>query len=296
MRERAALAAALAEVAAGRGQIVSVLGEAGIGKTRLTEECRRGQPELRWLEGRALSYGQALPFWTIVQLIKADLGLSEADPEARVKVVLRRRVAALFGEQAGEALPFLSLVLGAALEPEVAQRLRSLDEAALKRQIQQALDDYFARLAAEQPTVLVFEDVHWADPSTLQALESLLALTDRAPLMLLLLARAERDQGWWAVKRRADTDYAHRYTEIASVPIPDTLHGVLLARIDRLSDDVRHTLQVAAVIGKSFCIGCWKRGPRPTGNWTGICRNCSAWNWCRRKRAGRTWSMSSSTR
>ncbi len=318
-RERAALGAALAEVAAGRGQIVSLLGEAGIGKTRLMEEGRRAGPQLRWLEGRALSYGQALPFWTIMQLIKHDLGLSEADPEARIKVALRRRVQALFGKQAGEALPYLSLVLGVELEPEAAQRLRALDEAALKRQIHQSIGDYFARLAAEQPAVLVFEDLHWADPSTLQVLESLLALTDRAPL-LLLLARAERDQGWWAIKQRADTDYAHRYTEIplqpltpgeqnqlvdnlldvaelpnatrrlllersegnpfyleevirslieqgalvqqdehwrataeiAGVQIPGTLHGVLLARIDRLSDDVRRTLQVAAVIGKSF--------------------------------------------
>jgi ABC-type oligopeptide transport system substrate-binding subunit/class 3 adenylate cyclase len=319
-RELAALEAALAELTAGRGQIVSLLGEAGIGKTRLVDEGRRAQPQLKWLEGRALSYGQALPFWTIMQLIKNDLGLSDADPEARIKVALRRRVSALFGEQVGEALPYLSLVLGIELEPEAAQRLRALDDATLKRQIHQSIGEYFARLAAEQPTVLVFEDLHWADPSTLQVLESLLALTDRVPLLLLLLARAERDQGWWTIKLRADTDYAHRYAEIplkpltpsqqnqlvdnlldvaelpdatrrlmldrsegnpfyleevirslieqgaiafqdrrwqatdkiAGVQIPDTLQGVLLARIDRLSEDVRHTLQVAAVIGKSF--------------------------------------------
>jgi class 3 adenylate cyclase/tetratricopeptide (TPR) repeat protein len=319
-RELATLEAALAELTAGRGQIVSLLGEAGIGKTRLVEEGRRAQAQLKWLEGRALSYGQALSFWTIMQLIKDDLGLSDADPEAKINVALRRPVKTLFGEQAGGALPYLSLVLGIELEAQAAQHLPALNEAALKRQIHQSISGYFARIAAEQPTVLVFEDLHWADPSTLQVLESLLALTDRAPLLLLLLARVERDQGWWAVKLRAETDYAHRYTEIplkpltvyeqnqlvdnllevaelpdatrrlmldrsegnpfyleevirslieqgaiafqdrrwqatdkiAGVQIPDTLQGVLLARIDRLSEDVRHTLQVASVIGKSF--------------------------------------------
>ena len=213
-RELATLEAALTELAAGRGQIVSLLGEAGIGKTRLLEEGRRANAHLKWLEGRALSYGQALSFWTIMQLVKNDLGLSEADPEARLKVALRRRVKTLFGEQADETLPYLSLVLGIGLEAEAAQRLRALDEATLKRQIHQSISEYFARVGQERPTVLVFEDLHWADPSTLQVLESLLALTDRAPLLLLLLARAERDQGWWAVKQRAETDYAHRYTEI----------------------------------------------------------------------------------
>ncbi len=319
-RELAVLEAALAELAAGRGQIVSLLGKAGIGKTRLMDDGRRAQAHLKWLQGRAPSYGQALPFWTIRQLIQSDLGLSEGDPEARIKVALRRRVKTLFGEQADESLPYLLLVFGIGLEAEAAGRLRALDEATVKRQIHAALSSYFARLAAEQPTVLVFEDLHWADPSTLQVLESLLALTDRVPLLLLLLARVERDQGWWVVKQRAETDYAHRYTNIslkpltageqnqlvdnlleaaelpeatrrlmlersegnpfyleevirslieqgalvhhdqgwratdriAAVQIPDTLQGVLLARIDRLSDDVRHTLQAASVIGKSF--------------------------------------------
>ncbi|HEY5903210.1 MAG TPA: ABC transporter substrate-binding protein, partial [Anaerolineales bacterium] len=168
--------------------------------------------------------------------------------------------------------------------------------------------------------VLVFEDLHWADPSTLGTLEKLLALTDRAPLLLLLPARVERDHGSWQIKVKAETDYAHRYTEIplkplspedsndlvdhllevanlpdrirqlilersegnpfyleeiirslieqgvivqegpgwrataeiASVEIPETLHGVLLARIDRLQEDVRRTLQLASVIGRSF--------------------------------------------
>jgi oligopeptide transport system substrate-binding protein len=162
--------------------------------------------------------------------------------------------------------------------------------------------------------------VHWSDPSSLEALEGLLALTDRMPLMILMLMRIDRDHGSWGVKIKAETDFPHRTTEIhlrrlsegdssslleqllgetklpeeiwrtimersegnpfyleevirhlieqalivqdeegwrateelEEMSIPDTLQGVLLARIDRLEEDVRRTLQMASVIGKSF--------------------------------------------
>ena len=316
------LRAGLDRLVAGHGQIVAVLGEAGIGKSRLVEEGRteRLSTQLRWLEGRALSYGQTLSFWAIHQLIKNDLGLSDADPEAKIKVVLRRRGTALFGDRAANVLPYLAHLLGVSLDDESAQRVRQLDGETLKRQTLWAIAEYFSRVAQEQPIVLVFEDLHWADPSTLDALEKLLVLSDRAPLLLLLLARIERDHGSWQIKVKAETDYAHRYTEInlkplssedsnelvnhlldvanlpdstrrlilersegnpfyleeiirslieqgalvregqtwrataeiANVEIPATLQGVLLARIDRLQEDVRRTLQIASVIGKSF--------------------------------------------
>jgi ABC-type oligopeptide transport system substrate-binding subunit/class 3 adenylate cyclase len=320
--EMAALRAALDQAAAGYGQIVAVLGEAGIGKSRLVEEVR-SEPsgtKLRWLEGRALSYGQTLSFWAITQLIKNDLGLSDADQEARIKVALRKRGHTLFGDRAADVLPYLAHLLGVHLDDESSQRVQQLDGEALKRQTLWAIAEYFHRLAQEQPTVLVFEDLHWADPSTLDGLEKLLALSDRAPLLLLLLARIERDHGSWQIRVKAETNYPHRYTEIdlkplspedsnqlvnhllevanlpdrtrhlilqrsegnpfyleeiirslieqgalihegsawrataeiASVEIPQTLHGVLLARIDRLQEDARRTLQLASVIGKSF--------------------------------------------
>ncbi len=320
--ELSILREALAEVANGHGQIISVLGEAGLGKSRLVEEARaeRSNMTLRWLEGRALSYGQTLSFWTINQLIKNDLGLSDAEPEAKIKVALRKRVNALFGDRAADLLPYLAHLIGVKLDDESGQRVRQLDGETLKRQMLWSIAEYFNRVAQEQPTVLVFEDLHWADPSTLEALEKLLALTDRSPLLLLLLARIEHDHGSWQIKVSAETHYAHRYTEIllkplstedsndlvnhllevadlpdsirrlilersegnpfyleeiirslieqgaivheghawratakiATVEIPETLQGVLLARIDRLQEDVRRTLQLAAVIGKSF--------------------------------------------
>ncbi len=328
------LHSSLTSLSEGHGQIVTLLGDAGIGKTRLLEEVRalvsEGQSEqttepptsssIRWLEGRSLSYGTGLSFWTITQLFLGDLGLSDGAPEARIKVVLRRRVVDLFGEDSAKVLPFLFYLLGVKQEKEEVEFIQRLDSEALKRQVLYSMCEYFARVAEINPTVLVFEDMHWADPSTLEALGHLLAMTDRVPLMVLMIMRIDRDHGSWQLKLKAETDFGHRYREIhlkrlsmtesnqlvnhlleiaelpdsirdlimtrsegnpfyleeiirslidqgvvihedntwraikeiVEVTIPETLHGVILARIDRLEEEVRNTLQMAAVIGKSF--------------------------------------------
>jgi ABC-type oligopeptide transport system substrate-binding subunit/class 3 adenylate cyclase len=320
--ELAALRQALERLQAGLGGVVAITGEAGIGKSRLVEEAcaaMRDDKLLR-LEGRALSYGQNLSFWTICQLLQHNLGLSDSDPEIKHRLALRKQVQVLFGETADQVLPYLAHLLGVQLEGELAQQVKILNGETLKQQTMVSIASYFTRLAQEQPILLVFDDLHWADPSSLEALELLLPLTDRVPLLLLLLSRLEREHPSWKIKLKAESEYAHRFTcielkpltgeeqnrlvdnllPIAHLPvgirqriferaegnplfleeivrhlveqtaivqegdawqvaenfmeitIPETLRGVLLARIDRLQEDVRYTLQLASVIGKSF--------------------------------------------
>ncbi len=326
------LSSALASLQEGLGQIVVVLGEAGIGKTRLVQETMQQEvpaeleetsapfSSLRWLEGRSLSYGSSLSFWPIMQLILADLGLSDGDAEGKIKAALRHRVSDLLGDDSDEFLPFLFHILGLKQDEAARDMLQTLDGDTVKHQIKKSVRRYFTCMAEGEPTILVFEDTHWADPSSLEILEDLFSTTDQCSLMLLILMRVERDHGSWKVKLKAETDYGHRYTdihlkrlskndsnqlvdhllevadlpddvrrlimdrsegnpfyleeiirnlidqgvlvheganwratkEITQVSIPDSLHGVLQARIDRLGEDVRRTLQLAAVIGKSF--------------------------------------------
>jgi len=338
-REKQQLQTALLDLCKGHGQIVVILGEAGIGKSRLVEELRsfaarydeingdgRGEmllvkpPSLRWLEGRSLSYGSSLSFWTITKLLMADLGLKEGASEARVELALRKRTKDLFADDVVNFLPFLINLLGLRLEGDSETLIQSLDGESLRRETLSAIYEYFSRLAEEKPTVLIFEDLHWADPSSIKALEILLSLADRAPLMILCPMRIERDHASWEIHLQAETNYAHRYTEVSlqklsnnesdqlvdgllgvsdlpervrhfvmersegnplyleeviqhlveggylvedrdtwrttmdigEIGVPDTLQGLLLARIDRLEEDARRTLQLASVIGRSF--------------------------------------------
>ena len=236
--ELGALQSALDALLAGHGQIVSVIGEAGIGKSRLVEEacCKTTGLGLRWIEGRALSYGGSLSFWSITQLIKSDLGLSDGDPEARIHLALRRRVNGLFGEKAAEVLPYLAHLLGVRLEDQLAERVQALDGETLKRQSLLSIAQYFTRLAQQQPLVLVFEDLHWADPSSLEALEQLLSSTDRVPIMLLLLSRLEREHGSWRIKLKAETDFTHRYTEINLKPLSANEQNQLVDNLLAIAD------------------------------------------------------------
>jgi class 3 adenylate cyclase/tetratricopeptide (TPR) repeat protein len=325
---------ALAKLCQGQGQIVSILGDAGIGKSRLLEHVYQSICEskdqkqsshfrpssIRWLEGRALSYGASLSFWTINQLLLSDLALTDGAPEAKIIVALRRRLKDLFGDEYLELMPFLAHLLGVELESANEGKLRSLDRASLRLQTIEVICRYFTQAAGHQPTVLIFDDLHWADPSSLETLKHLMKVTDRAALMILCLTRVERSHASWNIKLRAETDFSHRYTEIfvkrlednesrqfvlellgvldlpediqhlvmtrsegnpfyleevihhliergfisrrgdrwavapevGEIGVPETLQGILLTRIDRLEENIRRTLQMASVIGRSF--------------------------------------------
>jgi class 3 adenylate cyclase len=146
---------ALGSLQQGLGQIVVVLGDAGIGKTRLVqeameqvvqterEESSAPPSSLRWLEGRSLSYGSSLSFWPITQLILADLGLSDGDAEVKVKAALRRRVSDLLGDDSNEFLPFLFHILGLKHDETDRDIFQTLDGETVKHQITRSVRRYF---------------------------------------------------------------------------------------------------------------------------------------------------------
>jgi ABC-type oligopeptide transport system substrate-binding subunit/class 3 adenylate cyclase len=213
------LQAALNALSKGKGQVAAVTGEAGIGKTRLVEEARlqamvAPSREIHWLEARALSYGENLSFWAINQLLLSDLGLSDGEPGVRIGVALKRRIRGLFGDEAPAVTSYLHHLMGAPLEGEWADQIRQLDGETRKHQTILALSAYLEKIAGHTPTVVLLEDAHWLDPSSLEALEGLLPLTDRVPLMLLLLMRVEREHGSWRLKLKMESEYPHRFSGI----------------------------------------------------------------------------------
>jgi len=205
----------------GRGAIVSIMGEAGIGKTRLVAEVQKDyRDRVRFLEGRAVSYAQTFPYWPVRELLREWLEVGASTPEARVRLELKAILADTMGDQAADAYPFLAGLVGLTLEPDAAARIRDLNRESLQHQTFEVFADLVSRLAEERPLCLVFEDLHWADESTLGLLESLLGVTEEASVALFLLYRTEREHGSWHLGERSRQRYPHRYREIELRPLP----------------------------------------------------------------------------
>ena len=206
----------------GSGRVLFLTGEPGIGKTRLLSELRRHVEEAspthgraRWIEGRCVSYGEAMPYWPFRDLLRSWLGVLADEPELRVRVALRRNVQQLFGDAVLEIYPYLGALLGLTLEPDAQARLAELSPEALQYRTFEVVRSVLARLAEDAPVAVALEDLHWADATSLQLLEQLVRETERSALLLVLTTRPERDHAAWRLKESAARELPHRTTEVA---------------------------------------------------------------------------------
>jgi ABC-type transport system substrate-binding protein/class 3 adenylate cyclase len=229
---------ALEAVLAGTGGVLFLTGEPGIGKSRLLLELHGifsrgsslgGVP--LWLEGRCVSYGESLPYSPFRDLIREWLGVGRDAPELRVRLGLRRALDRVAGDRADELYPYLASLLDLPLERESEARLAGLSPEALQYRTFEVVETLVERLAEEGPLVVAIEDVHWADPTSVQLVEQLLALPERAAVLLVLSQRNEPDHASWALRARAEREYPHLTRELALQPLSGDAEAELLASL-----------------------------------------------------------------
>ena len=277
-------------------QLVTIVGEPGIGKSRLVAEFEE------WLDhhadsvtrrrGQCLAYGDGIGFWPLSEIVKAQLGISEADTEEQV----RARLAA--GVEGMVDAPWL--------RARISPLLGLPSEAAEREEAFTAWQRFFDEVAAQGPLVLVIEDAHWADTAMLAFVQHLAEWSSGVPILIVCTARPElleRHTAWAGglvntttvmlqplstddtlqlaktlladqaaseqaaialVERCAGNPlYAEEYasllaeriTDDASLAMPDSVQALIAARIDTLPADRSALLQDAAVIGKVFWAG-----------------------------------------
>jgi class 3 adenylate cyclase len=187
-------------------QLVTLVGEPGIGKSRLVHELFvhiEGMPELiNWRQGRCLPYGDGVSYWALGEMVKAEAGILETDPDAEAEAKLARMATELLadGDERSWVTRHLRPLIGLSQDRESSQESSDEAQAAWRR--------FLESLAERRPTVLIIEDLHWADDGLLDFLDYLIDWTRDVPLLVLCTARPEllgRRPEWGGGKLNAAT-------------------------------------------------------------------------------------------
>jgi tetratricopeptide (TPR) repeat protein len=295
--ERAILHSFLQLVENGRSQAVGIVGEPGIGKSRLLAEFHRQLADGRvsWVEGRCVSYGTAIPYWLLLDLLRSNCGIVETDTPELIteKVCLGLQEVGIDAEQDS---PVLLHLLGI---KDPGGSSAPLNPEAVKAKAFEILRQLSIKGSLKRPLVLVLEDLHWVDKISEEFLGFLAESAPDARILLLGTYRPGYRPPWIDKSYAGQTPLqplsrddslqmvrsvlsAERLVELVTeeivakadgnpffleqlalhtgeakdlrsdLMVPDSIHDVVMARIDRLPEETKQLLQTAAVIGREF--------------------------------------------
>ena len=296
-------------IQAGSGQLVGVVGEAGVGKTRLMLEFKnRLTPgSYTYLQGQCLHYGDSIIYLPILDIIKSYFEIEEGDREFIIRKKIKENVLAL-DEKLEHTIPSFKELLS--LKADDAEYLK-LEPKVKRERTFESIRDLFVRESQNRPLILVVEDLHWIDRTSEEFLDYLIGWLANARIMLILLYRTEYRHQWGSktyyskigldqlgpessvelvkamleggqvvpelreliLSRSAGNplfmeEFTHSLLEngsiekkdqqyvlsrdVSEIDVPDTIHGIIAARMDRLEENLKRTMQVASVIGREF--------------------------------------------
>jgi class 3 adenylate cyclase/tetratricopeptide (TPR) repeat protein len=293
----------------GSGQVVGIVGEAGVGKSRLLLEFRNNLPkdQFSYLEGRCLHFGGSMAYLPFLDILRSYFEIHEEDREVLRRKKMVERVVQL-DEKLKPILSPLQDLLSLKGEDEGYLKLEPKQK---RERIFEGLRDLFMRLSKESTLILAVEDLHWIDKTSEEFLDYLIGWLAHEKILLILLYRPEYTHQWgnksyfnrigldqlslkWSAElvqaileggevaselrelilnRAAGNplfmeELTHTLLENGSIQIkdhqyvltrtpselqvPDTVQGIIAARMDRLEENLKRIMQVASVIGREF--------------------------------------------
>ena len=312
---------AIAATKLGRSALILVYGDAGVGKSRLLDEVRSCESEgFTWLEGRCFASTQTLSYGPILYLLRRHIGIADKQHVEEQQSALHLHVATNFSGDP-QVYSVLAQLLALPMSETEAELLKALKGEAFRARFFAIVEQGLISLAEQQPVVVMIEDLHWADASSVDLLAFVLPLLKRIRLTFIVVSRSrQRPTSLWKRLGSAldecreqmveiplqslSTDESRSLMEgllggdylpealtgeildksegnpffleevlrsliesgglaldngkwalttpVGTLRVPDNVQGVLLSRLDRLSEELKQLTQKAAVIGRVF--------------------------------------------
>jgi class 3 adenylate cyclase len=220
---------------AGKGSIIFLTAEAGMGKQFLLRAVRRELGQLGyitengynhanheqglwWIQVRCRSYYRNEPYAIWREAVLSWLQVKPEEEAIEIRQRLWSQVNHLWGDSAVEFYPYLTDLLSLPVEEPYQERLKYLDAGARHQQIVRAIRHWVEELAIHEPLVLVFSDMHWADASSLDLLEQVLSYMEQHSILFLLLFRPDRTANIWDFRLKVEKNYPHRMINLEIQP------------------------------------------------------------------------------
>jgi class 3 adenylate cyclase len=308
-REAETLKEAYNKAQSGSGQVVGVVGEAGVGKSRLLLELRNMLPkgEYTYMEGRCLHYGGSMAYLPILDILRSYFNIKEGDREAEIKEKMEEKVLQL-DENLKSTFPPFQEVFSIKVEDQTYLIVEPQEK---RMRTFEAIRNLLVRESQNRPLVLAVEDLHWIDKSSEEFLDYLIGWLANTQILLILIYRPEYTHQWgsksyyskigldqlstktsaelvqsilegaevlpelreFILNRAAGNplfmeELTHTLLEngaiekkddqyvlsktVDEIQVPDTIQGIIAARMDRLEDTLKRVMQVASVVGREF--------------------------------------------
>ena len=223
----------------GRGRIITLTGDKGMGKSFLINEVQQyfarqvsllaeaqspdipTNPTITWLKGRCRSYDQSWPYSMWIDLLMGWIGIHQDEPKETTRDRLYLKSKELWGSHVAEYYPYLAAFLPLPLEDEFNDRVMHLDGEALRQQFFLTIRNWLEQVAHQGPLVVVFSDMQSVDASSLGLLKHCLPLVDSEALIFLLVLRPDRTSLAWDFRHYIETEYPHRVVSLSIMPLSE---------------------------------------------------------------------------
>ncbi|MDA2919695.1 tetratricopeptide repeat protein [Desulfobacterota bacterium AH_259_B03_O07] len=293
----------------GLGQVVTIIGDAGIGKSRLLYEFSKliENENVLYVEGRCISYGKSISYLPVIEIIKKRFRIDKLDTERTIKKKIEKGIGDIDPNLKG-VIPFIYDILSIDADDSI---LKSLDVRDKRKRTLETIKNILLADSALRPLVVVVENLHWIDSASEEFITFLIDNIPNSKILLILTSRPGYKAKWSeksyhiqiAPSRLSDTEVEEMtksilenekvtgklfkliidkadgipfyveeiiksFTEggiivrgeygysvskgIAEVDVPDTIQDIIMARIDRLEENLKGTLQYASIIGREF--------------------------------------------